>query len=137
MSVTEQTRIEERAVPPAEQTGRATLIPPRVIAALWFVAMGVASWINPATTEPVQATATLTFLANAGAIVWLGTLVAGAVRLRHTAVLGSVTAGFMLTGHLICGIDGHLPMTGAIWMTQLMLIATASAVSALALATRR
>ncbi len=137
MRVLDLPRTDERAAAPADTPTRTTFISPRAVAAAWFVALGIASWINPATTEPIQPTALLTFLANVGALLWFGTLIAGAVKLRLTAMAGAVTGGVLMTGHLICGIDGHLPMTGSIWITQLMLIAAAAAVSALALATRR
>jgi len=116
---------------------RATFISPRTIALVWLVALSIASWINPAVAEPIQATTTLTALANVGAVAWFATLFAGAARFGRTAKIGMATGALMLTGHLICGIDGHLPMTGAIWITQLMLIAVATAVSGLAFATRR
>ncbi len=122
---------------PQPHSGPATFISPRIVAVVWFISLSIASWINPATTEPIQATTTLTVLANVGAIAWFATLFAGAARFGRTAKIGLATGGLMLTGHLICGIDGHLPMTGSIWITQLMLIAAATAVSGLALATRR
>ena len=110
---------------------RATFISPRVIALAWFVAMLVATAVNPATTEAVQPTLVLTVLANVAAFAWLATLVVGVLNWRHTPTLA------LATGHFICGFNGHLPMTGWIWLTQLMAVATATTLSALALATRR
>ena len=138
MSLTEIESTEVQA--PAEahaRPQRATFISPRAIGLAWLVAMIGAMAINPATTEAVQPTLVLTVLSNVAAFAWLGTVVLGGFNWRRTAGLGFATGGLMLTGHFICGFDGHLPMTGGIWLTQLMLVAGATAVSGLALATRR
>ena len=121
----------------APESERATFISPRAIGLAWLVAMIGAMAINPATTEAVQPTLVLTILSNVAAFAWLGTIVVGGFKWSRTATLGFATGGLMLTGHLICGFAGHLPMTGAIWLTQLMLVAGATAISGLALATRR
>lgn len=138
MSLTE---IESTSTAVSPQTpptpGRATFISPRAVGLAWLVAMIGAMAINPATTEAVQPTTVLTILSNVAAFAWLGTIVTGGLNWSRTATLGFATGGLMLTGHFICGFDGHLPMTGAIWLTQLMLVAAATAVSGLALATRR
>lgn len=138
MSLTEIESTEVDAPPslPAAPE-RATFITPRAVGLGWLVAMIGAMAINPATTEAVQPTPVLTILSNVAAFAWLATIVAGGFNWRRTATLGFATGGLMLTGHFICGFDGHLPMTGAIWLTQLMLVAAATAVSGLAIATRR
>ena len=116
---------------------RASFISPRAVGLAWLVAMIGAMAINPATTEAVQPTTVLTILSNVAAFAWLGTILVGGFNWSRTASLGAITGGLMLTGHFICGFDGHLPMTGGIWLTQLMLVAGATAVSGLAIATRR
>lgn len=116
---------------------RATFISPRAVGLAWLVAMIGAMAINPATTEAVQPTLVLTILSNVAAFAWLATIVTGGFNWGRTSTLGFATGGLMLTGHFICGFDGHLPMTGTIWLTQLMLVAAATAVSGLALATHR
>ena len=129
---------EPAAVPPSPAPDtRASFISPRALALAWFVAMIVASAVNPATTDAVQPTLVLTILGNVAAFAWLATLVTGGLNWRRTPTLAFTTGGLMLTGHFICGFDGHLPMTGWIWLTQLMAVAGATALSGLALATRR
>lgn len=128
---------DAEATPAVDSPSGSWFIGPRAIALTWLAAGLLASWINPATTESIQPTLLLTILTNVAAIAWLGTIIAGGFKLRTTAIAGSFTGAVMLTGHFICGIDGHLPMTGGIWLTQLMLVAGATAVSGLAWATRR
>ncbi len=134
-----QTQVTEVGAAPAPKASdtRTSFISPRVVALAWFVAMLVASVVNPATTEAVQPTLVLTILGNVAAFAWLGTLVTGGLNWHRTPTLAFATGGLMLAGHLICGLDGHLPMTGWIWLTQLMAVAGATALSGLALATRR
>ncbi|MGI9624184.1 MAG: hypothetical protein ACR2PK_15215 [Acidimicrobiales bacterium] len=118
-------------------SSRVFFIGPRAVALSWLVAGLIASWVNPGTTESIQPTLLLTVLSGIAAFAWLGTIVAGAFKLGPTAIVGFMTGAVMLTGHFICGVDGHLPMTGGIWIGQLMLIAGATAISGLAWATRR
>lgn len=116
---------------------RTAFITPRALALVWFVAMTIVLAINPASAQPIQPSLLLTILGNAAAIGLYATLVVGAAKYRRTAAVGLGTGAFMLGGHFLCGFHGHLPMTGGIWITQFMLVAGATAVSGLALATRR
>ena len=116
---------------------RAAFISPRAVALVWFVVMVVVLAINPASAEAIQPSLILTILGNAGAIGLYATVVAGAAKYRRTSAIGLGTGAFMLGGHFLCGFHGHLPMTGGIWITQFMLVAAATTVSGLALATRR
>lgn len=120
---------------PASRIG--TFIGPRVVALAWLVAMTIVIAINPTPADPIEPTFLLNTIGNVAVIAFYATLIAGATRRRSTAAIGLAAGGLLLAGHFFCGFEGHLPMTGAIWPAQLMLITAATAVSGLALATRR
>lgn len=121
--------------PPVSRVG--TFIGPRAVALAWLVAMVIVMAINPTPVDPIEPGFVLNTIGSLAVLAFYGTIVAGATRLRSTAAIGLGAGGFMLAGHFLCGFEGHLPMTGAIWPAQLMLIAGATAVSGLALVTRR
>lgn len=120
-----------------QRVDHSVFIGPRAVALAWFVAVAIVIAINPATAEPVQPVLALTILGNTAALTFYATIVAGLARFRATDRLGIAVGGFMMAGHMVCGLDGHLPMTGAVWIGQLGLITAATAVSGLAVATRR
>lgn len=120
-----------------ETVQRSVFIGPRAVSLVWLVAVAVIIAINPATAEPVQPVLALTILGNMAAFAFYATVIAGLVRFRATDRVGVATGALMLAGHMVCGLDGHLPMTGAVWIGQLGLVAAATAVSGLAVVTRR
>ena len=134
----EQSEVQAEAAYPSPSTPseRLDLISPRAIGIAWFVAVMAAVAIQPVGDNP-PIPLLIDIVATASVITWFATLSAGAVCSRRTPDLGVVLGGFMLVGHFFCGFEGHLPMTGWIWPTQLMLVGGATALSALAIATRR
>lgn len=142
MSLIESPPVQERevvsALPIEEDIGHPPIfIGPGAVSLVWFAAMAFILAINPGSAEPIQPTLVLTVIGNVAAIGFYATLGLGALRRPRAAALGLATGSFMLAGHFLCGFEGHLPMTGAIWPAQLMAIAGATVVSGLALATRR